>query len=612
MYYNYGTAGFRFHSNIMIDISEKIGTAVAMVSSYQNNKYGIMITASHNPHYYNGVKIVDSNGEMINEIEEKTIEEFVNSKNSHIEDKNMSLPEIYVGYDTRESSTEICNLIIKGIKVYNKDSVVHNLQLVSTPELHFKLYNKDLNYIEYLKSLCEKINYPVICDCANGVGGYILGKLNYKFLQTSNTNYNNYESLNFKSGSDYVVTEGKIPTYFYNNYKKLHASLDGDADRIVFYYKNNDSINLLNGDKISALIAYYISKKVENLENVAVIHTGYSNNSFVNFINKLGIKTICTATGVKNLHSEALNHDISIYFESNGHGTVLFNKSYENLKDLEKFFHPTIGDGIMDMLGILFILQETSLTMYEWDNMYTDNPYHLLKMKVFDKSCFETTRNELRLTKPMDFQQYIDTVCDEKTRCFVRPSGTEDNIRIYVEGNNINSVNNIVMLMESWVNSNYIKETFIKNDKLFIVDNLKKEDYDYKQYPSYLELLGQLTTINPKNINRQDFNNFIDNLNQNHFIKVIKYKYTNQIVGSITVLKEAKLIHDFGKVGHIEDVVVDKAMRGYGLGKKLVDIAVKECQDCYKIILDCSNENVEFYKKCGFEWKGNQLALYKK
>ena len=122
--------------------------------------------------------------------------------------------------------------------------------------------------------------------------------------------------------------------------------------------ENNDSINLLNGDKISALIAYYISKKVENLENVAVIHTGYSNNSFVNFINKLGIKTICTATGVKNLHSEALNHDISIYFESNGHGTVLFNKSYENLKDLEKFFHPTIGDGIMDMLGILFILQE--------------------------------------------------------------------------------------------------------------------------------------------------------------------------------------------------------------------------------------------------------------
>ena len=570
-----------------------------------------MITASHNPYYDNGVKIINSKGEMINDIEEKTIEKFVNSDESYIEDKNMKLPEIYIGFDTRETSPEICNLIIKGIKKYNKDSIIHNLKLVSTPELHTKLHNKELNYIEHLNNLCQKINYPIVCDCANGVGGYILNKLNYNFLQTSNTNYVNYKSLNFDSGSDYVVTEKKIPTYFNNNYDKLHASLDGDADRIVFYYKNNNSINLLNGDKISALIAYYISKKIEHLENVAVIHTGYSNNSFIDFINNLGIKTICTATGVKNLHSEALKHDISIYFESNGHGTVLFNKSYENLKGLEVFFHPTVGDGIMDMFGILFILQELNLTMYQWNDLYIDNPYHLFKMKVFDKSCFKTTKNELSLTKPEDFQKYIDTICDDKVRCFVRPSGTEDYIRIYVEGNTIDSVNNIAMLIESWVNSNYLKETFVKNDKLFIVDNLKKKDYDYKMYPSYLDLLSQLTTINPKNIKREDFYNFIDKLNENHFIKVIKYKHTNQIVGSITVIKENKLIHDFGKVGHIEDVVVDKSMRGYGLGKKLVDIAIKECQDCYKVILDCSDENVEFYKKCGFEWKGNQLALYK-
>ena len=75
-------------------------------------------------------------------------------------------------------------------------------------------------------------------------------------------------------------------------------------------------------------------------------------------------------------------------------------------------------------------------------------------------------------------------------------------------------------------------------------------------------------------------------------------------------MKETKLIHNFGRVAHIEDVVVDKSMQGYGLGKKLLEIAKKESKDCYKIILDCSSENVGFYKKCGFEWKGNQLALY--
>ena len=51
-------------------------------------------------------------------------------------------------------------------------------------------------------------------------------------------------------------------------------------------------------------------------------------------------------------------------------------------------------------------------------------------------------------------------------------------------------------------------------------------------------------------------------------------------------------------------------MRGYGLGKKLLETAKSECDGCYKIILDCSNENVDFYKKCGYEWKGNEMALY--
>ena len=158
----------------------------------------------------------------------------------------------------------------------------------------------------------------------------------------------------------------------------------------------------------------------------------------------------------------------------------------------------------MDMLGVLFILQETNLTMDEWNDMYTDNPYHLFKMKVFDKSCFKTTKNELKLIKPDDFQQYIDTICDEKVRCFVRPSGTEDYIRIYVEGNTLDIVNNISNLVTTWVNTNYIKEIFEKNDKLFLVDNLQKRDYINNMYPNYFDLLKQLTTINPKNITNED------------------------------------------------------------------------------------------------------------
>ena len=87
-------------------------------------------------------------------------------------------------------------------------------------------------------------------------------------------------------------------------------------------------------------------------------------------------------------------------------------------------------------------------------------------------------------------------------------------------------------------------------------------------------------------------------------------KDSKKIVGSITVLIEEKLIHNYSKVAHIEDVVVDESMRGFGLGKKLLEIAESECDGCYKIILDCSNENVKFYEKCGYEWKGNEMARY--
>ncbi len=151
-------------------------------------------------------------------------------------------------------------------------------------------------------------------------------------------------------------------------------------------------------------------------------------------------------------------------------------------------------------------------------------------------------------------------------------------------------------------------DSFEKNGTLFEVCDLSKNDYD----SNYFHLLKQLTEIDPDNMNFETFCQFVKKLNENHIIKLIKMKNSKKIVGSITVLIEEKLIHNFGKVAHIEDVVVDESMRGFGLGKKLLEIAEKECDGCYKIILDCSNENVKFYEKCGYEWKGNEMARYLK
>jgi len=75
------------------------------------------------------------------------------------------------------------------------------------------------------------------------------------------------------------------------------------------------------------------------------------------------------------------------------------------------------------------------------------------------------------------------------------------------------------------------------------------------------------------------------------------------VVGATTLLIEQKFIHDGGKVGHIEDVVVSKEVQGSGIGKVLIKFALKYAEEhgCYKTILDCQKDVKPFYEKLGFK-----------
>tara|TARA_X000000950_G_scaffold207672_1_gene249741 strand:+ start:156 stop:593 length:438 start_codon:yes stop_codon:yes gene_type:complete len=144
---------------------------------------------------------------------------------------------------------------------------------------------------------------------------------------------------------------------------------------------------------------------------------------------------------------------------------------------------------------------------------------------------------------------------------------------------------------------------------MFFFEKIKAQDIN----KDYLFLLSQLTSVDYQTLNKENIENFIKNLNNNHIIFLMKdSNKNNKIIGSITILIENKIIHGFSKVGHIEDVVVDENYRGQKLGKKLINYAVELCKNngCYKVILDCSNENVKFYEKCNFQLKGNEMSLY--
>jgi len=138
----------------------------------------------------------------------------------------------------------------------------------------------------------------------------------------------------------------------------------------------------------------------------------------------------------------------------------------------------------------------------------------------------------------------------------------------------------------------------------------KIEKDDFNKY--YLHLLQHLSIIQPSEISIQQFNQFIENLTPKHSIFIIEDTSSQTIIASITLLIEDKIIHNMGKVGHIEDVVVHPSYRGKQLGKILVEkvIEIAKQMNCYKVILDCQDKNKVFYEKCGFENKGNQMSKY--
>ena len=95
-------------------------------------------------------------------------------------------------------------------------------------------------------------------------------------------------------------------------------------------------------------------------------------------------------------------------------------------------------------------------------------------------------------------------------------------------------------------------------------------------------------------------------------IVVIEDTRKQEIVGVGSVIIERKFLRNLGLCGHIEDIAVDKTYRGKNLGRRLILLlkAVAEANNCYKVILDCSDHNVAFYQKCGFAVKGAQMAWY--
>ncbi|PIA53953.1 hypothetical protein AQUCO_00900495v1 [Aquilegia coerulea] len=149
----------------------------------------------------------------------------------------------------------------------------------------------------------------------------------------------------------------------------------------------------------------------------------------------------------------------------------------------------------------------------------------------------------------------------------------------------------------------------IREEDLFQVRKLEMSD----KSKGFLEILQQLTVCNPFTDEEFDARfQDISSYGEDHVICVIEDKESKKIVATGSVFLEKKFLRNCGKVGHIEDVVVDSSARGLKLGQKVVEFLTNHAKamGCYKVILDCSVENKGFYEKCGFKQKEIQMAMY--
>ncbi|XP_028612076.1 phosphoacetylglucosamine mutase isoform X3 [Grammomys surdaster] len=387
----YGTAGFRTNAQHLDHIMFRMGLLAVLRSKQTKSTIGVMVTASHNPEEDNGVKLVDPLGEML----APSWEEHATCLASAEE---QDMPEVLAAIVEKEA--------------------------VDLQQTAFIVIGRDT------RPSSEKLSQSVI-DGVTVLGGQFHG-------------------MEMKSG-------------------ERCCSFDGDADRIVYYYRDAAGhFHLIDGDKIATLISTFLKElllEIGESLNMGVVQTAYANGSSTRYLEEvMKVPVYCTKTGVKHLHHKAKEFDIGVYFEANGHGTALFSEAVEAkikrlaqeledgkgkaarmLASIIDLFNQAAGDAISDMLVIEAILALKGLTVQQWDAIYVDLPNRQLKVKVADRRVISTTDAERQAVTPPGLQDAINDLVKKYrlARAFVRPSGTEDIVRVYAEANSQESADRL-------------------------------------------------------------------------------------------------------------------------------------------------------------------------
>lgn len=370
-----------------------IGVVPTPVVPYLTKKYdavaGIVISASHNPVEYNGIKIFNENGFKLNDDMESEIEELI------LNDEKVLL---------RPIKEDIGQVIIE--------------------DEAYKYYT------EHLKTTIEgDLNgIKIAVDCGNGAVYKIAAQL-LKELKGEVTVINdrpNGTNINVECGS---TNPSMIQDLVLKTKADIGLSFDGDADRLIAV---DEKGNIIDGDHILAICGTYLNEK-QKLKNNTLVGTVMTNMGLDEYLKSKDIKIVKTAVGDKNVIEEMLVNGYVLGGEQSGH--IIF---------LE---HNTTGDGLLTGLQLIRVMKETGKKASELNSVMTNFPQVLVNAKVKNElknSYLENEEIKSEIEK-------IEAMFQGEGRVVIRPSGTEPLVRVMIEGKDNKKIEDIAKNLANFI-----------------------------------------------------------------------------------------------------------------------------------------------------------------
>ncbi|PXW86834.1 phosphoglucosamine mutase [Streptohalobacillus salinus] len=342
---------------------------VAYLTRVMSADAGVMISASHNPVEDNGIKFFGSDGFKLTDQQEAQIEALI------------------------DSDEDTCPRPV-GKELGQINDYFEGAQ----------------KYLQYLKQTVdhEFDGIHVALDCAHGSTSSLATHLFADLEADVSTIGASPDGLNINDGFGSTHPE-KLQAFVLEKEADLGLAFDGDGDRLIAVDENGQ---LVDGDQIMYICAKQMNKE-GRLNNSTVVSTVMSNLGFYKAVEENGMKSDKTSVGDRYVMEEMRRGDYNLGGEQSGH--IIF------------LDYITTGDGMLSALQLINVMKETGKKLSELAGEMTKYPQVLKNVKVIDK-------NQALMDKRI--QEVIDRVekqLEGEGRVLVRPSGTEELVRVMVE-----------------------------------------------------------------------------------------------------------------------------------------------------------------------------------